>query len=536
MTTQTMQSADGVVVRSVPLGGGALSQSLQGGGAAHTWLATRPNTADEWRIRVEEVRAAARGTDWLSALAPAIAATGRAAERLGRAAANGVLVTTGQQPGLFGGPSYTWSKAMSVLALADELERATGCPVAPIFWAATDDADWVEAAVTHAASSRGLVSMSMVGPPSDGVAMADVVLGDLDVPLSQLRAACGSSAAVSVLAQVESAYVPQATVGAAYVQLLRALLEPLGIAVLDAAHPATRAAADPFLRRALHHSQSVSLALAERTASIRAAGFTPQVEPIDDLTLVFRTQLGISGRERDRVRERIPVKDAARVAREADEGSLGANVLLRPVLERALLPTVGYVAGPGEYAYFAQVSAVAEALHVATPVAIPRWAGEVIEGRALEALDRLQLDESLLRDPHAMETLLAERFLPEGVRDSIDRLRVATETQVRAVRDAVAQADGVVAEEVVLGLQHALLARLDRFERRVRAGVKRREVDVTREALYIRAALRPLGLSPERVLNLVPTLARHGTGVLTLMRDAAAGHARTIVQGTDDPL
>ena len=98
------------------------------------------------------------------------------------------------------------------------------------------------------------------------------------------------------------------------------------------------------------------------------------------------------------------------------------------------------------------------------------------------------------------------------------------------------RADGVVAEEVVLGLQHALLTRLDRFERRVRAGVKRREVDVAREALYIRAALRPLGLSPERVLNLMPILARHGTGVLTLMRDAAAAHARTIVQGTDDPL
>jgi hypothetical protein len=43
---------------------------------------------------------------------------------------------------------------------------------------------------------------------------------------------------------------------------------------------------------------------------------------------------------------------------------LSPNVLLRPVIERALFPTVAYVAGPGEFAYFAQVQAVASALSV----------------------------------------------------------------------------------------------------------------------------------------------------------------------------
>ena len=60
-------------------------------------------------------------------------------------------MTTGQQPGLFGGPIYTWSKALSALALANGLEQATGVPVAPVFWAATYDADFAEASVTHVA-------------------------------------------------------------------------------------------------------------------------------------------------------------------------------------------------------------------------------------------------------------------------------------------------------------------------------------------------------------------------------------------------
>ncbi len=535
MSDQHTNSVDeSFIVRTVPLGGGALSLSLQRADVRHEWLAPLPHDVASWRAHAEQVRESLHSVDWLTALSPAIVATGRAAARVGRAASGGVVVTTGQQPGLFGGATYTWSKALGALAMADELEAVIGMPVAPVFWAASDDADWLEAAVTHVSTSRGLVSLSLPGPATDGVAMADVPLNDVADVLARLRTACGSMAHGAIFEQIEAAYVPQATIGAAYLQLLRALLEPLGIAVLDAAHAAVREAADPFLRRALAHAQPVADALAKRTDAIRVAGFEPQVEPIDDLSLVFRTQLGSTGRARDRVRERIPVKDAARVAREADIGSLGANVLLRPVLERALLPTVTYLAGPGELAYFAQVTAVAQSLQVAIPIVTPRWAGEVIETAALAELENLDLDEGLLRDPHAIETALAERATDERVRDAIDRLRVTTETQIRAVGDAVAQAEHVVAVEVVRGLQRDLAIKLDRFERRVHAGVKRREGTLMQRAASLRASLRPLGSSPERVLNLIPMLVRHGVAVFDRMRAEAALHARAVVRGRAD--
>ncbi len=349
-------SVNGVIVRSAALGGSALSQAVQRGDLGADWYAVRPSTADGWRSHAARVLNDLRGTDWLAPLAPAFGATGAAAERLSRAAAGGVVVTTGQQPGLFGGPQYTWSKAMSALALADELEATIGCPVAPVFWAASDDADWMEAAVTHVATERGLQTLSMAGPATDGIAMADVPLGDLAAARAALAAACGSAAQASVLNAIDAAYVAHATVGAAYVQLLRALLEPMGVAVLDAAHPAVRVAADPFLRHALAASSSVADSLNARTQSIVAAGHAPQVEIVDGLSLVFRTGLRSAGSGVERVRERIPLEGAVAASREAEVGTLGANVLLRPVLERSLLPTLTYLAGPGELAYFAQIA------------------------------------------------------------------------------------------------------------------------------------------------------------------------------------
>ena len=277
-------------IRTVPLGGSRLSQALQGGAVGDGWYVSRPRTVAGWRTQAQRVRDEAAANDWLEPLAPAFAATGRAAERLARAAAEGVVVTTGQQPGLFGGPMYTWSKALSALALADTLEAELGIPVAPVFWAASDDADWREAAVTHVATARGLLTASLVGPATEGVALSDVPLGDLQTARAALAQACGS-AAHGVLDLVDAAYVPHATIGAAYVQLLRGLLEPLGIAVLDASHPALRKAADGLLRRALTQALPIQEALRLRAQEITAAGYTPQVEVGAGLSLVFRSSI-----------------------------------------------------------------------------------------------------------------------------------------------------------------------------------------------------------------------------------------------------
>jgi uncharacterized protein YllA (UPF0747 family) len=347
-----------------------------------------------------------------------------------------------------------------------------------------------------------------------------------------LAGACGSAAQASVLDFVSDAYVAHATIGEAYVQLLRALLEPLGIAVLDASHPACRAAADPFLRRALLRAAPIAEALGARTDVIRRAGFDPQVEVMDELTLVFQSSLTSNDEMLQRVRQRVPLVSATVVAREADRGTLGANVLLRPVLERALLPTVTYVAGPGELAYFAQVAPIAVAMGAAVPVVSPRWAGEVVDPDALQTLDRLGLAEPVLRDPHAAEQHVAQRLLDEQIVDTLERLRVAVDVQLRALRDTVDGAGAPVQPEVIAGLAKDLSHRIDKFERRVLGGVKRTESEAMREVAFVRATLRPMGNSPERVLNLLPYLARFGTGLLDEIRMAAAPHAQTLVHGT----
>ena len=365
---------------------------------------------------------------WLARLAPALNASGAAAERLARvAAASGVVVTTGQQPGLFGGPLYTWAKAFTALAIADALQQQLGVPVAPLFWAATDDADYAEASYTVVALNAEARTVRM--PDRDaGQAMAVVPLGDVASQLDMLAHAAGSVIDPAPLDALRHAYTPQHTVGGAYVSLLRAMLEPLGIAVLDAAHPAVRDAAAPAMRRALERAAAVRDALAERSQAIQAAGYRVQVQPVPNLSLVFRTEGGI--------RQRVPVKSAAALASKVDAAALGPNVLLRPVIERQLLPTVSYVAGPSELAYFAQVSAVADALDLPRPRVVPRWSGVIVEPHVQSILHEIGASVDDFRDPHAIEGRIAREELPATVRSAIAALRHAVETHTATLRQS----------------------------------------------------------------------------------------------------
>ncbi|MGH7622687.1 MAG: bacillithiol biosynthesis protein BshC, partial [Gemmatimonadaceae bacterium] len=384
-------------VVTLPFGGGALTRAALAGTVPAAWYEQAPRTSAEWAARAREAMRDDRVRDWSTTLAPAFAAGGAAAARLGRSAnGKGVVVTTGQQPGLFGGPVYTWGKALSALALADAIERETGIPTAPVFWAATYDADFAEASASYVILNGILTKLQLPLPERADLAMRDTPLGDVAALLRSLEQASGSAVKHDALDAVRAAYAPGETIGGAYVSLLRAVLEPLGIAVLDAGHPAVRQAARPLLIRALERAQRVDDALLARETELRAKGFDPAVAHVKGLSTVFRYEHGS--------RTRIPMAQAGGLDHDAD---LEPNVILRPVAERAILPAVAYLGGPGEVAYFAQSSAVVQALEAAPPLVLPRWSGMIIEPHVQRLLARHALSPDDLRDPHAAESRLA---------------------------------------------------------------------------------------------------------------------------------
>jgi uncharacterized protein YllA (UPF0747 family) len=285
--------------------------------------------------------------------------------------------------------------------------------------------------------------------------------------------------------------------------------------VLDASHAAVREASAPTIEAALRSASAIDAALAARAKEIEAAGHAAQVESVPGLALAFV-------RDGD-AKRRLTIAESGR----RPKGTFAPNVLLRPIVERAILPTVGYVAGPGELAYFAQVSAVAAALDLPAPVAVPRWSCTLIEPHIQHLLDQFKIAPTDLASPNALEGQLARGAMSEATARTLAELRETIALLPDALGEE-SEASGL--GPAVVGAVHSLEHRVDRLERRLLAGIKRRETALMRDAATLRAALYPRGVRQERLLNAMPIFARHGLALLTDMRDAARPHAAALVE------
>lgn len=501
-------------VLTEPIGGSKLSQAMQRGeirGLGKAW----PSTPAEWTTAAKAVRERFDGDAWLTRIAPALGNTATL-PALARAAASGVVVTTGQQAGLFGGHMLTLVKALSARALADSIERATGMPCATVFWAATDDADFVEAASVKIPGTGQATTLALTEAPPVGTPMARAPIAGIGPLLDAMAASSGSAGALAT-ESLRRIYRDGATIGDAYLELMREVLAPWGIAVLDASHPAVLEAARSTLRDALQKSAAIETSLNAWNDALATAGLKAQVESVPGLSLVFANEHGI--------KRRVPVSEAEAMAQRSTP--LSPNVLLRPIVEAAILPTVAYTAGPGEIAYFAQLAPIATALGVPRPVAVPRWSTTIVEPSIDRILERYGVSIDELRDYDRLLTRLVRDRMPPELAATFAALRAEVERAAGVLTTGGAAYR--VGAKIIEGIQAQLALRVDRGERRVVAALKRHEEELRRDLGTARASLYPDGVRQERSLSFVPFVARYDRPLIERMLVEAGKHADRLV-------
>jgi len=452
-----------------------------------------------------------------------------------------VVVTTGQQPGLFTGPLYTVFKALSAVALARELEALWQRPVVPVFWLANDDHDFAES--NHAAWFAGdgsLRQCALRERPADApmLPMYREMLGEEIGPvLAQLAADLdGASAKDDVIAWLARHYRADVTIGAAYGGALAELLAPYGVVCLDASHRALKERAAPLLLEALSKSASMEAPLVTLAAELAARRADPGVAVGDGATLVFIE--GAQGRDRlvrtpdgyvaRRSGERFTDAELAAIAASEPE-RLSPNVLLRPVVESSLLPTVAYVAGPGELRYFALTPPVYQALGVSRQLPVPRWSGLIVEPRVDRVLAKFGIDlDELLQTEGAAEARIIRDQLPGEVTGPLARLRASLEAEYTALATGAATVDPTL-EKSVLGSRGQALRGLEDVEKKVLQHLKKRRETELGQVARARVAVRPGGQPQERVVTIGTFLGRLGPGLMDdLLAEIAAWYARTL--------
>lgn len=492
---------------------------LAGKPEAAAFYEGNPRDLSAWRAKLAEVRARFGRAERERAAAAVTPTSARAAERLRRFVdEGGAMVTTGQQAGLFTGPLYTVHKILSAIRLAEALEQALGVVVLPVFWAASEDHDFAEVNHAFAVAEDGELRRAAVAATSPvAVPMSEMRLGaDVETALRDFaEVISGDGDAAPWLTLLRDAYRPGATVAEAFRDAIAALFADFDLLVTDAADPALKAASAHVLMSELEHAAEHERLVAEQTAALAAAGYSTQVTLVEEATNVFWH--GPAGRERlyredggfvARDARRHFTLDELRAIQAEDPRALSPNVFLRPVVESSVFPTLSYVGGPAETAYFAQVRPLFAALGMRAPVVFPRFGATVVPSEIAEARERLAITDDELRLPgHELWDRVARRHMPRALWERMDALRRAL---VERWGEVIEVAEGIDPnlEAAVGGRRNRALLEAAKAERTIIRHFKQRNPRLARDARRVHNHLRPQGVPQERVLTVFQYLAR----------------------------
>ncbi len=447
--------------------------------------------------------------------------------------AQGLAVCTGQQTGLFGGPLYTLYKALTTVAWAAHLQNSLHRPVVPIFWMASEDHDVAEADHVHLADRTGKLTQirHTAWESPDGFMPANLRLGPrIQETLEQIRSILPateySEALYDALAR---SYAPHHTLGHAFARWMTHLLGDTGLVLVDAADPGLKRLAAGVFQRELEVAPRTSAAILEVSQALRSSGYPVQIEARPDGVNGFLLQGGRRALACDatgfRLRDTGDTVARASLVRQVRESpeSFSPNVALRPVVQDTLFPTLAYVAGPGELAYFAQLRPLYELFDVPMPVIVPRATLSLVEPRIAQLLDRFRLGlQDLTAEPEQLASRILRAQLPPDLETTLATARQGVDDIFRRVGDAVAAVDPTLRATAGQTGGH-IKGHLDQLERKAIQALKRREADVGQQLQRLRDALMPGGRAQERVYPVLPFLAKYGPGLIPTLRQYITG-------------
>jgi bacillithiol biosynthesis cysteine-adding enzyme BshC len=439
-----------------------------------------------------------------------------------------VAIVTGQQAGAFGGPLYTLLKAVTAIQLARHIRDAHGVPVVPIFWVDAEDHDWKEISAATVLDAE-LRPVEVTLKPPHGAGTHPVGSLTLDASIDEAITGMESSLArteftADLVAALRRRYRAGAPVGTAFAEWIEDLLAGHGLVVFEANDPAVKPALSEIWRTEIAAPTRSSALVRQAGAAMARVGHPPQVDPAEDSVNLF--YMDAAGRRPIKVRDgQLAIGDSVRsVADLAAEAAthperFSPNVVLRPVVQDHLFPTICYVAGPSELAYQAQLREVYEMFGVETPLLVSRASATVLDSASIRFLERHDVAfESLQAQDESVLNQLLERQLPP----SIDRLIQDTEGHVsakaRELRDAVAQIDPTLTGAVDT-TGDRIRETLKNLHNKIVQASKKKDETLRRQFTRARDLAFPNGDPQERSISIVFFINRYGPAFVDRLID-----------------
>ncbi len=313
---------------------------------------------------------------------------------------NTIVIATGQQLGIFGGPLYTFYKIITAIKLCDHLkDNYEGYNFIPVFWMEGDDHDYDEVrSFSMLNNENQLINLKYDDGQLEEINRGSIgnlvfnqnienVFNELDAALRQ------TEFKAPLLEFLKSIYKPEKTFLETFRKVLIHFFDEYGLVLFSPIDPAVKRILKPVFEKEITEFLYHTSFLVERSAELEEIYHAQvKVKPINLFYTDEKERLSIDPTETGEYRLKGKRKKFTREElllqlEEAPE-KFSPNVLLRPICQDYLFPTAFYIGGPGEISYFAQVSPLYKLFGIDEPFIYPRSSATIVEKGVKAILDK----------------------------------------------------------------------------------------------------------------------------------------------------
>ena len=298
-----------------------------------------------------------------------------------------LVVVTGQQLTLYGGPLFTIYKILTAISYAKRWEKKFNRPVIPVFWMADEDHDYEEAATIGIPDKDEFQKLFYESNNRQKKRVFDIELGEgvnpffEDIKNHQFE----TDFSKNLWNHLESFYHSETTFGKAFGKWILHLFGKHGLILAGTNHKKAKEIIKDSLQKSVERTTDNFDALSKISDELKQAGYHQQVY-VQPSNLFWidedgnRQKLNFENGGWSADNEKVKWK-APELINEINNhpDRFSPNVFLRPVTQNFLLPAAAYVAGPGEIAYYAQTKEFYKGFGLEIPIILPRFSATIIE-------------------------------------------------------------------------------------------------------------------------------------------------------------
>ncbi|MFN8283942.1 MAG: bacillithiol biosynthesis cysteine-adding enzyme BshC [Chitinophagales bacterium] len=420
---------------------------------------------------------------------------------------NTFCIVTAHQLNIFGGPLYYIYKIAQTLSACKQLKQQfPNYNFVPVYWLGSEDHDFEEINHIH------LFNKKIEWNDKQGGATGEYSPQSILPLIDEIKTILGESEYANQLVDIFQKTYTQPTLTEATRYLVHELFGQYGLVVVDGNDARFKQQFSEIIKDELLNQNSFKL-VAEQLKQLEANGYKQQAFP-REINLFY---LSKNSRERivyENSEFRIQNSELKFIQEEILNElenypeRFSPNVILRPLFQQKILPSIGYIGGAGEISYWLQLKTVFDFYNVNFPQLILRNSALLISENISKKIEKIGFEN---QDFFKETDELKKEFIAKNTDEDIDvsLYKNELENTFSKLQELTKNIDATLVNTVGAELQKSLQS-IDIIQKRLIKSLKQKNETELNQIEKIKTQLFPQNNLQERVDNFSSYYAKYG--------------------------